>query len=385
MGSVLCVRLLKSRIKSSKATATNNEGAMAKRDPEKSARNRIISEIKEDLRALLPKVLKDTGAVSEESLNAKIGSKHDDFFDLKNEVILSQDEFTNKWLRGLKAAATTGYSDAYQWILKNIKNSESFKRYLLLFLKRSYLKRFDELSRNRPKEAESALWIGQENANYGLLVTPRFRNGAWENDRSEIRKFSQGYWTIGHVLQTGLVLPGKNKIFKFSDLEQYLLFFTDTLVRNSGSGYEYSIAEKYADFVMESGSPMDIPLLIPEFRYKGLEKKHKYRLDFLIINPFTLNRYGIELSPWSTHGYLAKTKSLTQKQINDMAQENFEGEARKLREYFKTHGIYTLIYTDEQLADCAALFSNDIVPLLKTEKPSNQLSFQIMEEFGDAD
>lgn len=356
---------------------------MAKRDPEKSARNRIIAKLKDELRALLPDVLEQTGVGSEASLNAKIGSKHDEFFDLKNEVIASQDEFTNKWLRGLKAAGATFGKDAHTWIIENAKSSPAFKKYLLLFLKRSYLKHFDELSRNRPEPASSIIWIGQENANYGLLVTPRFKDGAWENDKSEIRKFGSAYWTIGHVLETGLVIPGKPKVFKFNDLEQYLLFFTDTLVRNSGSGYEYAIAEQYADFVRDSDKPLNVPLMIPEFRYKGLEKKHKYRLDFLIINPFTMNKYGIELSPWSSHGYLSKTKGLTQKQINEIAQNNFEKETKKLRDYFKTHGIYTLIYTDEQLADCKALFNNEIAPLLKPEKPSTQLSFQIMEEFED--
>lgn len=356
---------------------------MAKRDPEKSARNRIIDKIKDELRELLPTVLNETDATSEESLNAKIGSKHDEFFDLKQEVILSQDEFINKWLQGLKGAAANHGSAAYTWILNNIKKSPSFKKYLLLFLKRSYLKRFEEFSRNRPNPSESILWIGQENASYGLLVTPRFTNEEWENDKSEIRKFDHGYWTIGHVLKTGLVIPKKDKTFKFNDIEQYLLFFTDTLVRNSGSGYEYAIAEQYADFVRESENPLDVPLLIPEFRYRGLEKKHKYRLDFLIINPYTLNRYGIELSPWSTHGYLSKTKDLTQKKINEIAQGNFEKETKKLRDYFKTHGIYTLVYTDEQLANCAELFRREIAPLLKAEKPSNQLSFQIMEEFDD--
>lgn len=356
---------------------------MAKRDPEKSARNRIIARIKEELRSLLPKVLKETGVATEASLNAKIGSKHDEFFDLKNEVISSQDEFTNRWLRGLKATASTFGGESYAWIVDNAKKSPAFKKYLLLFLKRSYLKRFEEFSKNRPDPASSSIWIGQENANYGLLVTPRFKDGAWENDKSEIRKFGSAYWTIGHVLETGLVIPGKNKVFKFNDLEQYLLFFTDTLVRNSGSGYEYALAEEYAEFVRASDNPTDVPLMIPEFRYKGLEKKHKYRLDFLIINPFTLNRYGIELSPWSSHGYLSKTKELTQKQINEIAQGNFEKEARKLRDYFKTHGIYTLIYTDEQLSDCASLFKNEIAPLLKPEKPAVQLSFQVMEEFED--
>jgi len=90
---------------------------------------------------------------------------------------------------------------------------------------------------------KSELWIGQTNANYGLLVSPRFKNSKWENDESEIRAFKQGYWTIGHVMETGLVIPNKNKTFTFSDVDQFLLFFSDTLVRNSGSQYEYELAE----------------------------------------------------------------------------------------------------------------------------------------------
>ena len=35
------------------------------------------------------------------------------------------------------------------------------------------------------------------------------------------------------------------------------------------------------------------------------------------------------------------------------------------------------------IGDCKSLFGNEIQPLLKPEKPSNQLSFQIMEEFDD--
>jgi hypothetical protein len=71
----------------------------------------------------------------------------------------------------------------------------------MLFLKRSYLKHFDELSRVRPHLTESEIWIGQNKADYGLLITPRYVNGVWENDRSEIRHFPKLYWTIGHVLE----------------------------------------------------------------------------------------------------------------------------------------------------------------------------------------
>ncbi len=73
---------------------------MAKRDPDKTARNRIIAAIKAKLRTLLPQVLKDTGYESEASLNAIIGSKHDDFFDLKHDVVPSHEQFVMHWLTG---------------------------------------------------------------------------------------------------------------------------------------------------------------------------------------------------------------------------------------------------------------------------------------------
>ena len=355
---------------------------MARRDPNKSARNRIIKRIKGELKILLPQVLEDTGLPSEASLNATIGSKNDEFFNLSIEVINTPEEFRNKWLKGLKAQALSTRLSKYKWLLDAIETHESFKKYLMLFLERSYLNHFDELSKNRPDPSQSEIWIGQTNANYGLLVTPRFKNGNWENDKSEIRTFKYGYWTIGHVMETGLVIPGKNKIFEFSDVDQYLLFFTDTLVRNSGSNYEYEIAEHYSNYVKSSDNPLDVPLLIPEFRYLGLEKKHKYRLDFLIVNPFTFSKVGFELSPWSTHGKMSGLKEMTQLAINKMALDNFEKEMKKHRSYFKKHDVVTLIYTDEQLQDCEKLFTEEMAIYLDPESPSTQLSFEIMEEFG---
>jgi hypothetical protein len=266
------------------------------------------------------------------------------------------------------------------WLWNQIKGSKKLQEYTVLFLKRSFLIHFDELSKNRPAVEGSEIWIGQQNASYGLLVTPRFKNEKWENDKSEIRAFSTAYWTIGHVMKTGLVIPEKKSIFKFTDIEQYLLFFQDTLVRNSGSKYEYEIAGHYCDFVRASEFPEQIPLLIPEFRYAGLEKKHIYRLDFMIINPYTLNKVGFELSPWSTHGYLGKIGKLTQKKINEMAADNFAKEVKKHRAYFKEHDVFCLIFTDEDLKDTKKLFNDEILPYLQPEKPQVQLAFDIMHE-----
>lgn len=356
---------------------------MAKRDPNKTARNRLIEAFKTKLREQLPVVLAATGIESEGSLNALIGSRNDDFFDLKHDVITSQDQFVSRWLHGLKISALEDGVASDLWLWKKIKAHPQLQNYTLLFLRRSYLKHFDELSKNRPPVEKAEIWIGQANANYGLLVTPRFRNGEWENDKSEIRAFPKGYWTIGHVMQTGLVIPGKNKVFKFNDIDQYLLFFQDTLVRNSGSQYEYEIAGHYCDYVTASQAPESVPLLIPEFRYAGLKAKHVYRLDFLVINPYTLDKVGFELSPWSTHGYLTKIGGLTQKKINELAADNFAKEMKKHRAYFKEHGAFCLIFTDDLLKDTKALFDEEIVPYLQPEKPQVQLSFEILEEFSN--
>jgi len=357
---------------------------MAKRDPNKTARNRIIEAIKLKLRQLLPTVLSEVGLESEQSLNAKIGSKNDKFFDLKHDVIYSQEEFVSRWIEGLKISALKDDVHAHVRLWLDLKRHKTFREYTVLFLKRSYLKHFDELSKNRPSVEDAAIWIGQNNAHYGLLVSPRFKNGEWENDKSEIRVFSKAYWTIGHVMATGLVIPGKNRTLKFSDIDQYLLFFQDTLVRNSGSKHEYEIAGHYCDYVRKQEDPELVPLLIPEFRYAGLQKMHRYRLDFLAINPYTLDKIGFELSPWSTHGYLSKIAGLTQKEINEMAADNFAREMRKHRAYFKQHKVFCLILADDVLKNTEKLFRKEIKPYLKPERTQVQLSFQIMEEFFDS-
>ena len=59
---------------------------------------------------------------------------------------------------------------------------------------------------------------------------------------------------------------------------------------------EKQIAAKYADYVMSQSNPSAVPLLIPEYRYLGREKKHEYRLDFSVINPISLDKVGFELS-----------------------------------------------------------------------------------------
>src|SRR5205085_2526815 len=97
-------------------------------------------------------------------------------------------------------------------------------------------------------------------------------------------------------------------------------------------------------------------------------------------DPFTMQKVGYELSPWSTHGYLSKLKGLTQGEINEMAKDNFEREMEKHRAYFKKHGIFVLIYTDKQLANIDEIF-DDMTRYLNPVNKVVQLDFHVMEKF----
>ncbi|MER8714542.1 hypothetical protein [Mesorhizobium sp. M1295] len=362
---------------------------MAKRDPNKTARNKRDADITGELKVLWPVVSANTGIADQQSFNALIGGKAATFIDLKNAVIKSADEYISLYLSGFKkarekdgwsAGGTPFSADTLDKNFATLTKSKAVKKYFLLFLQRSFLRHYDELVRERPSTADAEVWIGQNNNDYGILITPRYKNGEWENDQSEIRHFPKLYWTIGHVLSSGLVVQKDPEPLIFATVDDYLQFFMKVLVRPSGSTYEREIAKRYCDYVKAQEKPEDVPLLIPEFRYNGKDKKHKYRLDLCIIDPVTLRKVGIELSPWSTHGLLKGTAGKTQKQINEEALANFEKEATKMREYFQKHRITTLIYTDTRLAAIDEVFGEIAVYLGGGDQVS-QLEFDLISEF----
>jgi len=358
---------------------------MTKRNPELTARNKLIKRLSTEINSLLPEVLNKTKFDSVHSLNGKIGGKFNQFIDIKNEIINSSDHFISLWLQGykddLKSQGSYAQGSSIYITYKLLQKHSVFKDYLFLFLKRVYFRNFEALSKKRPTIEDSEIYIGQNNSNYGLLITPRFVSGGfWENDKSEIRHFKKQYWSIGHILETGFVVPGKNDKITFKDIPDYLNFFVNVIVRNSGSVHEMRIAELYRDFVLNHSRPENIPLLIPEYRYEGIDVIHKFRLDFTIIEPNDLNKIGFELSPWSTHGLLKGTKSLTQKAINKKASGNFEKEMKKHKSYFKKHGIFTLIYTDDDLKNSSEIFE-DMKKYLEPKTSSKQLKIHIFDEF----
>lgn len=345
---------------------------MAKRDPNKTARNKLVGEMQDELRVMLPDVLAKTKYSSEGELNARIGHKAGEFIDLKNAVILSPDHYVEVWTEGFKENLASG--SGFQGFYNEIKKVPALRKYVQLFLRRSYLKHHDELSKKRPHTTEAEIWMGQNNADYGLLVTPRFVKGEWENDQSEIRHFRPRYWTIGHVLETGLVIPSKKSKMTFHDVDQYLNFFENVLIRGTASTHQKAIASLYSDYVRNASDPSGVALLIPEFRYDGRLPKHKYRLDFTVIDGTTMDKVGFELSPWSSHGLISGTKGKSQKVINAEASDNFDNEMKKHKDFFKKHGVFALIYTDVDLKKPKEIFA-DVARYLKPGKPPKQHSF----------
>lgn len=349
-------------------------------------RKQKVEEITQRLKLLLPRILgrytfnedKPDNLKSQElSLNAKIGGKNNTYLNITNDVITSPDQYVSMWFNGLmnhieivdKGMEEIRAAYNFQQLLVN---DDDLMEYTILFLQRIYWRNCYSISKIRPSEEDATLWIGQKNAVYGILVTPRFKNGNWENDVSEIRHFKKDYFTIGHILETGMVIPYENEKINFGSVNEYLTFFKNVLVRLSGSPYELRIADMYCDYVRSSDNPYKVPLLIPELRYNGLEKNHIYRLDFTIINPITLEKHGFEFSPWSTHGYLSGLKGKTQKEINDEAKANFEREMKKHKDYYRNLNIFTMIYTDSDLENLDNIFS-DMKEYLTPKRENKQL------------
>ncbi|MCA8937637.1 MAG: topoisomerase, partial [Planctomycetes bacterium] len=148
---------------------------MAKRDPKKAARNKLAKQLSDQINNLLPAVLKETGIETQSSLHGKYGGKFADYIDIKNAVIASPDHFISLYLEGFRREVIASKPDsANRRNYELLRRSKTLKEYLRLFLRRTYFRYYDALSKKRPKVEEATIWIGQQNASWGLLVTPRF-------------------------------------------------------------------------------------------------------------------------------------------------------------------------------------------------------------------
>jgi hypothetical protein len=217
------------------------------------------------------------------------------------------------------------------------------------YFERDFYRHYQARVRTKPQENLWSIWFGDSKLFWGILISPRFYGDSWGNKPADIRKVSFDYWTINHILSTGFVDPENSKIKYFRNLEDLIDFYESILKRISNSIYEKKVFDFYCEYLRNSSSPLSEPFLIPEFRYAGLQKQHKYRLDFTILNSSTGERIGFEFSPQSTHMAISGISVKTQIQLNQDLLKQWNKEMDKRNSYFEEYAITTITFTDDKL------------------------------------
>jgi hypothetical protein len=211
-----------------------------------------------------------------------------------------------------------------------------------------------------------------------LVIAPALRNDEWTNDKSQMRRERYVYWTIGHVLEAGLIDPTSKTPMRFGSLEQFLVFYRSVLKRVSVSPYEQAVFDRYLEYLEASHAPLSEPLLIPEFRYAGKDAKHEYRLDFTVLNGHTLDFTGFEISPASTHIRVKEAAKKTQTKLNSELSEAWDYEVRKRNEYFQRFGVTVITFADSHLKNIDACFKEIRIKLADraTLAPTREAALQ---------
>lgn len=307
-----------------------------------------------------------TGKNSIHSFHAMMGANNNIYVDSMNSVFLDPNDFITRWLEGLtvqvkkRVEADTLKPKSYgvnrEFFLMHALQDTVLREYLFLFLTRNFYRNFKERVRSKPNESLWSIWFGSGNLMWGLLISPEMRNDDWAVDRSEIRRSDFNFWTIRHVMKTGLIDPESNEPVRFKKPDDFIQFYRSVLKRVSNSQYEKAIADRYIDYLKKSDAPYEEPFLIPELRYAGKETKHKYRLDYTILNPYTMELVGFEISPSSTHMAIPKIKDVKKVEMNRDLSLMWAKEMEKRNNYFSKFGITTITFTDEELKDIDACF-----------------------------
>ncbi|MBN8686958.1 MAG: hypothetical protein J0M10_08065 [Chitinophagales bacterium] len=342
----------------------------------------IEKEISAELKTLEEAVLQDFSKIkgrdsSVHSLHGTIGHNKQKSLDLVHGTWINHEEYIAAWLQGLKDLIASNYPT----ILKEMFANKGIRKYIFKFLERDFYRHYKVRIRKKPQENLWSIWFGSEVLSWGLLIAPRLAEGEWENKPAEVRKVNFEYWTIGHVLSTGLVDPENNKLVTFNDLEALLTFYESILKRVSNSIYEKHVFDFYCAYLRNSANPNTEPFLIPEFRYEGIKQRHKYRLDFTILNSNTGERIGFELSPQSTHMAIQGITSKTQIELNKDLLDKWNKEMDKRNSYFEQFGITTLTFTDDKLADmnsCNKTIGYYLSKREKEKKTVEQLTSEIL-------
>ena len=323
-------------------------------------RKELEKQLTEDLNGRRQKVLARASEllkreITVSSLHGKIGGKNNEFADCVNGTFKNFQDFYATWLnefndRCEKNDVKVGEGGSLSDLL-TLFSDKDILEYFEMFMERNFIKNYRARVRNKPEESLWKIWFGDQIV-HGLFIAPAHcPDGIIRTDKSDIRRADYNYWTIGHVMNTGLYDPENNEFYKFSNESECLKYITGVIKRLSKSQYEKEIFKRYVEYLAESADIFSEPFLIPEFRYEGLEKKCKYRVDFTILNPYTFHFVGFELSPASSHMSVSGIKDKKQADVNDELKAKWEKEMHKRNEYLQKYGLTLITFTDSDLQD----------------------------------
>jgi hypothetical protein len=324
--------------------------------------------------------------VSVQSLHGFLGGKNNEYVDSIRSQFPSPKDFICRWIKGLldkvkhieneqrlKYNGNVYQDTPTHRIVRLLKEDQVFE-YLIVFLKRNFYRNLIERTRTKPDESHWAIWFGDNQIPWGLIIAPAYRRNGWTNDVSEIRRASYMYWTVEHVLTTGLIDPENKDPVTFSSIRKLIQFYSSVLKRLSRSKYEKQIVDLYLEYLKEVDEPGEVPFLIPELRYASLEAKHLYRLDFSVLNSHTMEFMGFELSPQSSHMSVSGIKGKKQKELNEELKKKWNKEAAKRNKYFQKYDITTITFADEELKDIEGCFS--VIEEYLSQRPEEPISYE---------
>ncbi|HAT9397966.1 hypothetical protein [Legionella pneumophila] len=337
---------------------------------EKQSSLRMVNDLSDRLKSIEDEVLACVAEIwgkkqSLQQFHAQIGSRNNIFIDSVRQQFMRPNDYISAWLKGLlehtkaKEKEQTEkygriYNTSYHNLLKCLKN-EPTKEYVLKFLERRFYRQFEATTRPKPIDELWEVWFGANPLVWGILIAPVKRLSKWTNDISEIRRANYHYWTIGHIIQTGLVLPDTLNTQTIKDLNAVIEFYQNICSRISMSQYEKELMELYVKYLKNSTDPLNEPFLIPEMRFNK-EQKHLYRLDLLVLNSFTMKFIGFEISPSSTHMKVTGVKQKTQTETNREISEKWERECDKRNQYYSKYGISVVTFTNQDLKNIDSCF-----------------------------
>ena len=348
---------------------------------------KLLREMEADLTAelkkKLPRVLRTceriTGRknVSVHSLHGIIGGKNNEYTDAIRTQFSSPDDFNARWLQGLRRRAERAvlYENAATRIAR-LMQSKVIRDYNAHIPDSQFLSQHLSNAQDRSPKTTTCGDCGSAITRlpWGLFIAPVYRNDEWTNDKSEIRRAKYDYWTVGHVLETGIIDPESDELLQFDTIVSIKQFYQSVLRRCSASRYERELAKRYVQYLRDSDDVESEPFLIPELRYAGLQAKHKYRLDFTMLNPHMMTFVGFEISPASTHMSVKGTKKKMQRSVNAELKKKWEKEMKKRNRYFKDFGITTITFTDDDLADIDECFEE--METYLSERPDEPVSLE---------